>query len=115
MHGGRGTVDALLQHRDIRAISFVGSAPVARYIYEQAAATGKRVQALAGAKNHLLVMPDADLDLTVNAIMGYAFGAAGQRCLAGSVVVAIGDVGDELVTRLWKAAAQLRLGSGLQQ
>jgi malonate-semialdehyde dehydrogenase (acetylating)/methylmalonate-semialdehyde dehydrogenase len=88
---------------------------VARYIYEQAAATGKRVQALAGAKNHLLVMPDADLDLTVNAIMGSAFGAAGQRCLAGSVVVAIGDVGDELVTRLWKAAAQLRLGSGLQQ
>ncbi len=114
VHGGRGTVDALLQHPDIRAVSFVGSAPVAKYIYQQAAATGKRVQALAGAKNHLLVMPDADLDLTVNAIMGSAFGAAGQRCLAGSVAVAIGDVGDELVTRLWKAAAQLRLGSGLQ-
>jgi malonate-semialdehyde dehydrogenase (acetylating)/methylmalonate-semialdehyde dehydrogenase len=115
VHGGRETVDALLQHPDIRAISFVGSAPVARYIYEQAAAAGKRVQALAGAKNHLLVMPDADLDITVPAIMGSAFGAAGQRCLAGSVVVVVDDVGDELVTRLWKAAAQLRLGSGLQQ
>ncbi len=114
VHGGRGTVDALLQDPDIRAISFVGSAPVARYIYREAAATGKRVQALAGAKNHLLVMPDADLDLTVKAIMGSAFGAAGQRCLAGSVVVAVGRVGDELVPRLWKAAAQIHLGSGLQ-
>ncbi len=115
VHGGRDTVDRLLQHADIRAISFVGSAPVAKYIYANAAATGKRVQALAGAKNHLLVMPDADLNLTVDAIMGSAFGAAGQRCLAGSVVVAVGNVGDELVPLLWKAAAQLRIGSGLQE
>ena len=115
VHGGRDTVDSLLQNGDIRAISFVGSAPVAKYVYEQAAATGKRVQALGGAKNHLIVMADADLDLTVKAILSSAFGAAGQRCLAGSVVIAVGEVGDELVARLWKSAAQLRLGSGLQQ
>ncbi len=115
VHGGRGTVDALLQHAEIRAISFVGSAPVAKYVYEKAAASGKRVQALAGAKNHLLVMPDADLELTVKAIMSSAFGAAGQRCLAGSVVVAIGDAGDALVERLCRAAAQLPVGGGLQE
>ncbi len=115
VHGGRGTVDALLQHPEISAISFVGSAPVAKYVYEKAAATGKRVQALAGAKNHLLVMPDADLDLTVKAIMGSAFGSAGQRCLAGSVVVAVGNVGDTLVERMCESAAHLRIGNGLQE
>jgi len=115
VHGGRGTVDALLHNPEIRAISFVGSGPVAKYVYEQAAATGKRVQALAGAKNHLLVMPDADLDLTVNAILRSAFGSAGQRCLAGSVAVAVGDIGDQLVERLCHSAAGLRLGSGLQE
>lgn len=115
VHGGRGTVDALLHHPEIRAISFVGSAPVAKYIYQNAAAAGKRVQALAGAKNHLLVMPDADLELTVNAIIRSAFGSAGQRCLAGSVAVAVGDIGDKLVERLCEAAAGLRVGSGLQE
>ncbi len=113
VHGAREAVDALLTHADIRAISFVGSAPVAKHVYEKAAASGKRVQALAGAKNHLLVMPDADLPATVKAIMASAFGAAGQRCLAGSVLVAIADVADPLLARLTKEASQVRLGDGL--
>ncbi|MFB3814880.1 MAG: CoA-acylating methylmalonate-semialdehyde dehydrogenase [Terriglobales bacterium] len=115
VHGAREAVDALLQHSEVRAISFVGSAPVARYVYERAATAGKRVQALAGAKNHLLVMPDADLDLAVKAVLSSAFGAAGQRCLAGSVVVAVGEIGDTLVDRLRESAGNLRIGSGLQE
>lgn len=112
VHGARETVNALLQHRGIRAISFVGSAPVAQYIYETAAKNGKRVQALAGAKNHLLVMPDADLRLTVDAVLSSAFGSSGQRCLAGSVVVAVGEIGDKFVQELRAAAASLRIGPG---
>jgi malonate-semialdehyde dehydrogenase (acetylating)/methylmalonate-semialdehyde dehydrogenase len=112
VHGARETVHALLQHRGIRAISFVGSAPVAQYIYETAAKNGKRVQALAGAKNHLLVMPDADLQLTVDAVLSSAFGASGQRCLAGSVVVAVGEIGDKLVQELRTAAASFHTGPG---
>jgi malonate-semialdehyde dehydrogenase (acetylating) / methylmalonate-semialdehyde dehydrogenase len=115
VHGGREAVDALLTHPAVRAISFVGSAPVAKHVYETAAANGKRVQALAGAKNHLLVMPDADLDVTVKAILGSAFGAAGQRCLAGSVVLAVGAVAEPLLDRLEREAAALRIGDGLQQ
>jgi malonate-semialdehyde dehydrogenase (acetylating)/methylmalonate-semialdehyde dehydrogenase len=115
VHGAREAVDSLLAHPEVRAISFVGSAPVARYVYEQAAAHGKRVQALAGAKNHLLVMADADLPLTAKAILSSAFGAAGQRCLAGSVVVAVGDIGDTLVASLCARASDLRLGDGLQE
>ncbi|HST89400.1 MAG TPA: CoA-acylating methylmalonate-semialdehyde dehydrogenase [Ktedonobacterales bacterium] len=113
VHGARATVTALLEHPDVRAVSFVGSQPVAAHVYRTAAAHGKRVQALAGAKNHLIVLPDAKLDQAVPAIIASAFGAAGERCLAGSVVVAVGGVADELVRRLDTAAGGLRLGSGL--
>jgi malonate-semialdehyde dehydrogenase (acetylating)/methylmalonate-semialdehyde dehydrogenase len=113
IHGARAAVTALLEHPDVRAVSFVGSQPVAEHVYRTAAAHGKRVQALAGAKNHLIVLPDANLDQAVPAIIASAFGAAGERCLAGSVVVAVGGVADELVRRLDTAAGKLRLGSGL--
>lgn len=113
VHGARAAVTALLEHPDVRAVSFVGSQPVAEHVYRTAAAHGKRVQALAGAKNHLIVLPDANLDQAVPAIIASAFGAAGERCLAGSVVVAVGGVADELVRRLDMAAGGLRLGSGL--
>jgi malonate-semialdehyde dehydrogenase (acetylating)/methylmalonate-semialdehyde dehydrogenase len=112
VHGARETADALLAHPAIRAVSFVGSAPVAEYVYRTAAAHGKRVQALAGAKNYLIVMPDADLDVTVPAVIASAFGNAGERCLAGSVVEAVGEIADPLVARLGEAAARLRLGAG---
>jgi malonate-semialdehyde dehydrogenase (acetylating)/methylmalonate-semialdehyde dehydrogenase len=110
VHGGRETVDALLHHPDISAISFVGSAPTARHVYTTASAHGKRVQALAGAKNHLIVMPDADLERTVPAILSSAFGQAGERCLAGSVVVAVEPIGDRLVERLGAELRKLRVG-----
>ena len=110
VHGGRETVDALLAHDDVRAVSFVGSEPVARHVYREAAAHGKRVQAMAGAKNHLVVLPDADLDLTVKAILGSAFGAAGQRCLAGSVAVPVGEAAEPLAARLAREADALAVG-----
>ncbi|HUY79577.1 MAG TPA: CoA-acylating methylmalonate-semialdehyde dehydrogenase, partial [Ktedonobacterales bacterium] len=113
VHGAREAVNGLLEHPDVRAVSFVGSQPVAQHVYITAAAHGKRVQALAGAKNHLIVMPDADLDRTIPAIMSSAFGAAGERCLAGSVVVAVGAVADELVRRLDATAGAWRVGDGL--
>ena len=112
VHGAHEAVNGLLAHPGVAAVSFVGSQPVAEHVYRTAAANGKRVQALAGAKNHLVVMPDADLDRTVDAIMSSAFGAAGERCLAGSVVVAVGDVADDLVDRLGRAVATLRIGNG---
>jgi malonate-semialdehyde dehydrogenase (acetylating)/methylmalonate-semialdehyde dehydrogenase len=114
VHGGREVVEALLAHPLIRAISFVGSSPVAKIVYKEAAAHGKRVQALGGAKNHLVVMPDADLPQTVDAIMGSAFGAAGQRCLAGSVLVPVGDVAEPLLDLLVKRAKALPIGDGLE-
>ncbi len=114
VHGGREVVEALLAHPLIRAISFVGSSPVAKIIYKEAAAHGKRVQALGGAKNHLVVMPDADLPQTVDAIMGSAFGAAGQRCLAGSVLVPVGDVAEPLLKLLVARAKTLRVGDGME-
>jgi len=98
----------------VRAISFVGSEPVARAVYTEAARHGKRVQALGGAKNHIVVMPDADLELAVPAILGSAFGNAGQRCLAGSVVVAVGGHGGALVTELRDQAEALRVGNGME-
>jgi malonate-semialdehyde dehydrogenase (acetylating)/methylmalonate-semialdehyde dehydrogenase len=113
VHGGREVVEALLAHPLIKAISFVGSSPVAKIVYKEAAAHGKRVQALGGAKNHLVVMPDADLPQTVDAIMGSAFGAAGQRCLAGSVLVPVGDVAEPLLDLLVKKAQALRIGDGM--
>ena len=114
VHGGREVVEALLAHPLIRAISFVGSSPVAKIVYKEAAAHGKRVQALGGAKNHLVVMPDADLPQTVDAIMGSAFGAAGQRCLAGSVLVPVGEVAEPLLDLLVKKASALRIGDGME-
>lgn len=113
VNGDKESVDALLEHPDVKAISFVGSTPIAQYIYERACAHGKRAQALGGAKNHMVVMPDADLDLTADALMGAAYGAAGERCMAISVVVAVGDqVADSLVEKLLPRIASLRVGPG---
>ena len=112
VHGAGETVDALLQHPGVAAISFVGSAPVARHVYQTAAANGKRVQALGGAKNHIVVMPDADPDVAVPAILNSAFGNAGERCLSGSVAVAVGSAVDTLLDRLRDAAARLVVGPG---
>jgi len=114
IHGDKVAVDALLTHPLVRAVSFVGSTPIAKYIYKTAAAEGKRVQALGGAKNHLVVMPDADLPKTVDAIIGSAFGAAGERCLAGSVLVAVGDVADPLLKLLAEKVGALKIGDGAQ-
>jgi malonate-semialdehyde dehydrogenase (acetylating)/methylmalonate-semialdehyde dehydrogenase len=115
VHGSREIVNGIIQHPDIRAISFVGSQPVAEYVYKSSAAHGKRVQALAGAKNHSIVLPDADLELTVSNIVSAAFGSAGERCMACSVVVAVGDIADALVHKLKEAASQLKIGNGLER
>src|SRR4029077_7596109 len=112
VHGASHAVEALLSHPGVSAISFVGSAPVARHIYTQAAANGKRVQALGGAKNHMVVMPDADPELAVPAILNSAFGNAGERCLAGSVAVAVGQAADRLLDPLREAASKLVVGPG---
>jgi malonate-semialdehyde dehydrogenase (acetylating)/methylmalonate-semialdehyde dehydrogenase len=114
IHGGKEAVDALLRHPLVKAVSFVGSTPVAKYIYATAAAQGKRVQALGGAKNHLIVMPDADMPKTVEAIIGSAFGAAGERCLAGSVLVPVGDAAGPLLELLVKRTKALTVGDGSQ-
>ena len=115
IHGDKVAVDGLLHHPLVRAVSFVGSTPVAKYIYQTAAAEGKRVQALGGAKNHLVVMPDADLPKTVDAIIGSAFGAAGERCLAGSVLVTVGEVADPLLKLLAEKVSAMKIGDGSQQ
>jgi malonate-semialdehyde dehydrogenase (acetylating) / methylmalonate-semialdehyde dehydrogenase len=112
VHGGKAAVDALLEHPGIRAVSFVGSTPVARYISESGTAAGKRVQALGGAKNHMLVLPDADLDLAADAATSAGFGSAGERCMAISVLVAVDPIGDELVARISQRVARLRVGPG---
>ena len=111
VHGDREAVDALIAHPDVAAVSFVGSTPIAERVYRAAAQAGKRVQALGGAKNHLVVMPDADLDQTVEALMGSAYGSAGERCMAVSVAVAVGDeVADALVERLAPRVRDLHIG-----
>ncbi|KXH83801.1 CoA-acylating methylmalonate-semialdehyde dehydrogenase [Sporosarcina sp. HYO08] len=115
VHGGHDIVNGILEHKDIPAISFVGSQPVAEYIYKTGTSNGKRVQALAGAKNHTIVMPDADLDLTVTNIINAAFGSAGERCMACAVVVAVGDVADELVERLVNECNNMTIGNGLEE
>ena len=112
VHGDKEAVDALLTNKDVAAISFVGSTPIAKYIYENAAKNEKRVQALGGAKNHCVVMPDCDLDQAVNGLMGAAYGSAGERCMAQSVAVAVGKVGDQLVNKLSKKVESLKVGSG---
>ena len=113
VHGSAAAVDALVTHSGVDAVAFVGSASVARHVYATAAAHGKRVLALAGAKNHLIVMPDADLDRTVEAVLSSAFGSAGERCLAASVVVAVEPIGDPLVERLAEKVTSLRVGDGM--
>ena len=110
--GGQSTVEELIAHPLVRGVSFVGSTPVARRVYELAALKGKRVQALGGAKNHLVVMPDADLDKSVEAIMGSAFGGAGERCLAGSVVVTVGEVHNPLLSILKERIEAMKVGPG---
>jgi malonate-semialdehyde dehydrogenase (acetylating)/methylmalonate-semialdehyde dehydrogenase len=115
VHGAHDVVNGILEHPEIKAVSFVGSQPVAEYVYTTGTAHGKRVQALAGAKNHSIVLPDADLDLTVKEIVNAAFGSAGERCMACAVVVAVGDVADELVERLTAAADQITIGNGLEE
>src|SRR4051794_13464898 len=115
VNGGREVVEGILDHPGIDAVSFVGSAPVARIVYERSARSGKRVQALGGAKNHMVVMPDAVLDKTVDGLIASGFGAAGQRCMAGSGVVTVGAAHDRLMPALSEATARLRLGDGLQE
>jgi malonate-semialdehyde dehydrogenase (acetylating) / methylmalonate-semialdehyde dehydrogenase len=115
VNGGREIVQGILEHPSIDAVSFVGSAPVARLVYEGAAKAGKRVQALGGAKNHMVVMPDAVIDKTVEGILGSAFGAAGQRCMAGSVVVTVGDAHQQLIGPLTDATRALHVGDGLNE
>lgn len=112
VHGGRQAVGRLLEHPEVRAISFVGSQPVAASIYKEAAAHGKRVQALSGAKNHMIVMPDADLDGALEAVVASAYGSSGQRCMAGSVLVAQENVADEFLEMLVGRASTLKVGSG---
>src|SRR4051812_46203882 len=115
VNGGREIVEGILDHAGIDAVSFVGSAPVAKLVYERAARAGKRVQALGGAKNHMVVMPDAVIDKTVGGIIGSAFGAAGQRCMAGSVVVTVGDAHERLMPALTEATRALAVGDGLDE
>jgi malonate-semialdehyde dehydrogenase (acetylating)/methylmalonate-semialdehyde dehydrogenase len=115
VNGGREVVEGILDHPGIDSVSFVGSAPVARLIYQRAAAAGKRVQALGGAKNHMVVMPDAVVDRTVDGIVGSAFGAAGQRCMAGSVVVTVGEARERLLEPLAEATRALRVGDGADE
>jgi len=113
VQGDKVAVDALLEHPDVKAVSFVGSTPIAQYIYERGAQTAKRVQALGGAKNHMVVMPDADIEQAVDALIGAAYGSAGERCMAVSVAVLVGDVGDKLMPRLAERARALKIGNGL--
>jgi malonate-semialdehyde dehydrogenase (acetylating)/methylmalonate-semialdehyde dehydrogenase len=114
VHGAHDVVNGILTHEKVKAVSFVGSQPVAEYVYHTAAAHDKRVQALAGAKNHSIVMPDADMDLTVKNITAAAFGSAGERCMAAAVVVAVGDAADKLVPALKQAADDIVIGNGLE-
>lgn len=115
VHGAHDVVNGILEHKDIKAVSFVGSQPVAEYVYKTASANGKRVQALAGAKNHSIVLPDANLELTVKEIINAAFGSAGERCMACSVVVAVGDIADVLIDRLKEASDHIKIGNGVNE
>src|SRR3954451_21366094 len=112
VHGDKVAVDAILSHPGIQAVSFVGSTPIAKYIYETCAKAGKRVQALGGAKNHAVVLPDADLEFAADALIGAAYGSAGERCMAISAVVAVGAAGDPLVKLLEKKASAIKVGPG---
>jgi malonate-semialdehyde dehydrogenase (acetylating)/methylmalonate-semialdehyde dehydrogenase len=113
VHGDKVAVDALLDHPDVAAISFVGSTPIARYVYERATARGKRCQALGGAKNHMIVLPDADIEMAADAAVSAAYGSAGERCMAVSVVVAVGDAADPLVEAIRERIPNVKVGDGL--
>ena len=115
VHGDKVAVDALLEHPGVDAVSFVGSTPIAKYVFERANASGKRVQALGGAKNHAIVMPDADLEFTANHLTAAGYGSAGQRCMAISVIVAVGDVAEPLIERLEQQAREVKVGPGLEK
>ncbi len=115
LNGDKEAVDAIINNQDISAVSFVGSTPIAKYIYENCAKNEKRVQALGGAKNHCVVMPDCDLDQAVNGLMGAAYGSAGERCMAQSVAVAVGKIADPLVNNLSKKVESLKVGPGLDK
>src|SRR5439155_7433742 len=112
VHGDKEAVDAILHHPDVAGVSFVGSTPIARYVYETAAEAGKRVQALGGAKNHMVVLPDADLDAAADAAVSAAYGSAGERCMAISVVVAVGPVADPLVEAIAARIPDVVVGPG---
>jgi malonate-semialdehyde dehydrogenase (acetylating)/methylmalonate-semialdehyde dehydrogenase len=115
LHGDKEAVDALLAHDDVASISFVGSTPVAKHVYETGCAAGKRVQALGGAKNHMIVLPDADLDAAADAVIGAAYGSAGERCMAVSALVAVDPVGDALVEKIRERAAAIRTAPGIDE
>jgi malonate-semialdehyde dehydrogenase (acetylating) / methylmalonate-semialdehyde dehydrogenase len=115
VNGDKEAVDAIIKNKDVSAVSFVGSTPIAKYIYENCAKNEKRVQALGGAKNHAVIMPDCDLDQAVNGLMGAAYGSAGERCMAQSVAVAVGSIGDKLVKNLAKKVEALKVGSGMDK
>ena len=115
VNGDKEVVDAIINHENIAAVSFVGSTPIAKYIYENCAKNEKRVQALGGAKNHCVVMPDCDLDQAVNGLMGAAYGSAGERCMAQSVAVAVGNIGDKLVSSLKSKVENLKVGPGMDK
>jgi len=112
IHGDKIAVDAILEHPDLKAVSFVGSTPIARYVYETGTKAGKRVQALGGAKNHMIVLPDADLDMAADAAVSAGYGSAGERCMAISMVVAVGGVGDELVAAIKERLPKVKVGDG---
>jgi malonate-semialdehyde dehydrogenase (acetylating)/methylmalonate-semialdehyde dehydrogenase len=114
VQGDKVAVDALLEHPQVKALSFVGSTPIARRLYARGAELGKRIQALGGAKNHLVVMPDADLEQAVDGLIGAAYGSAGERCMAISVAVLVGDIGDRVVAKLAQRARSLRIGNGME-
>src|SRR5438132_2543308 len=114
VHGDKVAVDALLEHRDVAAVSFVGSTPIARYVYETGTRAGKRIQALGGAKNHMIVLPDADVDMAADAAVSAAYGSAGERGMAISQVVAVGDVADSLVRAIQQRLPKIKVGNGLE-
>ncbi|TMM27880.1 MAG: CoA-acylating methylmalonate-semialdehyde dehydrogenase [Actinobacteria bacterium] len=114
VHGDKVAVDAILEHPDIDAVSFVGSTPIARYVYETGTSHGKRVQALGGAKNHMIVLPDADIDMAADAAVSAGYGSAGERCMAVSMLVAVGDAGDELVDAIKERLPRVKVGDGMQ-
>ena len=115
VHGDKVAVDRILRHPDIGAVSFVGSTPVARYVYEQGTASGKRVAALGGAKNHMIVLPDADMDLAADAVVSAAYGSAGERCMAISVLVTVGDAADQLLPRVVDRIGKVKVAPGLSE